>query len=232
LDLASKWNFKSVRALAIKQLGPIALPIDKIVVGRKHQIDEWLGDAYRSVCMRPDPLTLEEGIRLGMDDVIKISAIRHEYDLGMKGLPVLLLGEKLQKQFGLDSRVRSTDLETRNDRDAEFVEHREQNAVEAQREERVNQVPECPTDNYDVLNRYLMTSNGPYDDLGGHEIMEARRVEVSDRLDPSLKPLTKKAQLRIKRHQEKEAREKAERELQEQLERELGDDSMRSNEFE
>ena len=41
-------------AINLKQLAPIASPMDKIVWGRKHQIDEWLGDAYWNVCMRPE----------------------------------------------------------------------------------------------------------------------------------------------------------------------------------
>jgi hypothetical protein len=56
--------------------GCIASPIDKIVLGRKHDIEEWLGDAYEAVCVRDEPLTLEDGMRLGMEDVIKISATR------------------------------------------------------------------------------------------------------------------------------------------------------------
>jgi hypothetical protein len=76
LDLAAKWKFQSIKALALKQLLPIISPIDKLVLGRRHGITGWLPDAYSAICGRKDALTLEEGLRLGMEDVIKISALR------------------------------------------------------------------------------------------------------------------------------------------------------------
>ncbi|KZP04904.1 hypothetical protein FIBSPDRAFT_806278, partial [Athelia psychrophila] len=79
LHLADKWTFQSIRALAITQIAPIASSIDRIVFGRLYGINEWLTSAYHAVCTRPDPLTLEEGRRLGVDDVIRINAIRQEF---------------------------------------------------------------------------------------------------------------------------------------------------------
>ncbi|KIM86027.1 hypothetical protein PILCRDRAFT_816574 [Piloderma croceum F 1598] len=119
LDLAAKWNFRSIKTLAIKQLTPIASPIDKIVWGRKHQINEWLGGAYQSICARADPLTYEEGMRLGMEDVIKISAIRHDNGSRTRGRPLPWTGpwlsnEELQKHFGLDIGVLPPSLDERN----------------------------------------------------------------------------------------------------------------------
>ncbi|KZP25146.1 hypothetical protein FIBSPDRAFT_687255, partial [Athelia psychrophila] len=76
LHLADKWSFESVRALAITQLAPIASPIDKIVLGRRYGVNEWLSGAYGAVCVQPAALTLDEGRRLGVDDVIRIYAIR------------------------------------------------------------------------------------------------------------------------------------------------------------
>ena len=76
LSIAAKFNFKSIKALAIKYLAPIASPIDKVVYGRKFEIDDWLLPAYNAICGRQDALTLEEGRRLGVDDVIKIAALR------------------------------------------------------------------------------------------------------------------------------------------------------------
>ncbi|KZP25189.1 hypothetical protein FIBSPDRAFT_783642 [Athelia psychrophila] len=74
LHLADKWSFESIRALAITQLAPIASPIDKIVLGRRYDVNEWLPDAYGSVCVQPAALTQDEGRRLGVDDVIRINA--------------------------------------------------------------------------------------------------------------------------------------------------------------
>ena len=102
LDLAARWNFESIKTLAITELVPIASSVDKIVLGRQHHINDWLGEAYKSVCMRPDPLTYEEGVKLGMEDVIKVSAIRHKCGLGKKISSPTSLSEELQRHFGID----------------------------------------------------------------------------------------------------------------------------------
>ncbi|KZP12985.1 hypothetical protein FIBSPDRAFT_704487, partial [Athelia psychrophila] len=76
LYLADKWSFQSIRTLAIAQIAPIATPIDKIVLGRLYDVNEWLTGAYHAVCTRLDALSLEEGRRLGVDDAIRINSIR------------------------------------------------------------------------------------------------------------------------------------------------------------
>ena len=79
LSLSLRWNFDCVRELASKHLHPLATPIDKIVYGRQHaDLWWWLRDAYVEICKRDAPLTLEEGRRLGIEDVISIDRIRHE----------------------------------------------------------------------------------------------------------------------------------------------------------
>lgn len=100
LGVAAKWNFKSIRALAIRQLDSIASPVDKIVLGRKYEIVDWLSDAYKAVCMREDALSIEEGVRLGMEEVIKISALRQK---NIRIGPFLSLPEAIQEIFGLGS---------------------------------------------------------------------------------------------------------------------------------
>ena len=58
-------------------LGPIASPIDKIVLGRRHSVNDWLSSAYMAVCLQEGPLSLQDGRRLGVDDVIRINAVRY-----------------------------------------------------------------------------------------------------------------------------------------------------------
>ncbi|KZP33808.1 hypothetical protein FIBSPDRAFT_667194, partial [Athelia psychrophila] len=76
LHLAARWGFGSIRTLSIKHLAPIATDIDKIVLGRKYGIDQWLHEAFIAVCMREQSLTKEEGRKIKVDDIIEISAIR------------------------------------------------------------------------------------------------------------------------------------------------------------
>jgi len=114
LGLAAKWNFQSIKGLAIKQLAPITSSVDKVVLGRRHSITEWLSDAYSAICERRDALTLEEGIRLGMEDVIKIAAVRQgEQSSNFKPTEQL---DVLKKTFGL------LDIAARSDLHAGIVE--------------------------------------------------------------------------------------------------------------
>jgi hypothetical protein len=46
------------------------------MLGRRFNILGWLGNAYATVCWRNEALTIEEGKLLGIEDVIKIAAIR------------------------------------------------------------------------------------------------------------------------------------------------------------
>ncbi|KZP10923.1 hypothetical protein FIBSPDRAFT_757477, partial [Athelia psychrophila] len=76
LHLAAKWGFESIQLLAIDNLAASAIPVDKIVLGRRYGVWDWLPAAYEAVCTRADPLTIEEGMKLGMEDAIRISAAR------------------------------------------------------------------------------------------------------------------------------------------------------------
>ncbi|KZP08631.1 hypothetical protein FIBSPDRAFT_840120 [Athelia psychrophila] len=82
LHLAVRWGFESIKNLSIECLSPIASDIDKIVLGRQYAIDEWLGDAYLAICSRDQCLSREEGMRMEKEDIIEISAIRHQFGLG------------------------------------------------------------------------------------------------------------------------------------------------------
>ncbi|KZP06388.1 hypothetical protein FIBSPDRAFT_689712, partial [Athelia psychrophila] len=68
--------YPTIQLLAIDKLTASAIPVDKIVLGRRYGISDWLPGAYEAVCTRADPLTVEEGMKLGVEDIIKISAAR------------------------------------------------------------------------------------------------------------------------------------------------------------
>ncbi|KAF7970474.1 hypothetical protein HWV62_23889 [Athelia sp. TMB] len=102
LHLAAKWEFESIKLLAIDNLTANAVPVDKIVLGRRYGIIEWLPEAYQAVCTREDSLTLQEGMKLGVQDVIKISAARQAYGCGKSRFETKYLSEDLGDIFGLD----------------------------------------------------------------------------------------------------------------------------------
>ncbi|KAI0640072.1 hypothetical protein C8Q77DRAFT_1214404 [Trametes polyzona] len=76
LRLAHMYEFEGHRTLAIERLKTLATPIDRILLAREYLIDGWLEDAYTELCMREEPLTLDEGVRLGVEDVVRLADIR------------------------------------------------------------------------------------------------------------------------------------------------------------
>jgi hypothetical protein len=87
LHIASEFGFDSIRRLAIRNLFPLASPVDKIVFGHRYGISEWLLDAYVAVCTRLESITDEEGEALGIKDVVRISAIRENIVRGVAVTP-------------------------------------------------------------------------------------------------------------------------------------------------
>ncbi|KAF8624487.1 hypothetical protein AX17_007116 [Amanita inopinata Kibby_2008] len=78
LKLSSKWGFKSLQARAVSKVESLAPPIDMLVLGRQLKIPELILPAYVALCQTATPLSLEEGLQLGMEDVIGIYRIRME----------------------------------------------------------------------------------------------------------------------------------------------------------
>ncbi|KAM6502718.1 hypothetical protein JOM56_002695, partial [Amanita muscaria] len=79
LGLASKWGFESLRARAISKIEKtVDSPIDMVTVGRQYGIPTFLLHGYAVLCQSTAPLSDEEGLRLGVEDVLKIYRIRHE----------------------------------------------------------------------------------------------------------------------------------------------------------
>lgn len=65
-----------MRELAIRKILEVASPVDKIIIGHKFGLRRLSIPGYKALCTRYNSLTLEEGRRLGMDDVILIGSAR------------------------------------------------------------------------------------------------------------------------------------------------------------
>ncbi|KAA1470548.1 hypothetical protein DENSPDRAFT_928933 [Dentipellis sp. KUC8613] len=76
LRLSTEWSFASVRKLAISRLQPIASDVDKVVLGSKYKVDAWACDGRVALCDGPEPLTWEEGLRLGFAEAMLIMTVR------------------------------------------------------------------------------------------------------------------------------------------------------------
>jgi hypothetical protein len=82
LDLATRWEFKDVRELAITQLDGMKFDaIDKLAVMKKYDIgNQWGYSAIIELCSRTHPLTVEEGGKLGIELSINICRIREKLE--------------------------------------------------------------------------------------------------------------------------------------------------------
>lgn len=66
-----------MRELSIKHLTSLATSADLIVLGHQYDVPQWLLPEYVELCTRPEPLSLEEGRKFGVDTVIMVDQIRH-----------------------------------------------------------------------------------------------------------------------------------------------------------
>jgi hypothetical protein len=89
LAAASRWEAPAVRALALAVLsGPVGAgltPLERIVLGRRHDINSWLHPAYRDLCLREEPLTVVEVCALAPPDIVAVAAIREKLQAFKKG---------------------------------------------------------------------------------------------------------------------------------------------------
>lgn len=77
LKVATQWDFSSVRSLAVAKLSNLLVTsADRVGVGKQFDVQGWLGPAYMDLCIREQPLSLQEGQKLGIDDVIEIYRLR------------------------------------------------------------------------------------------------------------------------------------------------------------
>lgn len=76
LHLATQWSFSAIRKLAILRLWQCSSDVDKVVYGHRYCVEAWLLPGYVALCERDEALTLEEGQRLEMVDVIAIMRAR------------------------------------------------------------------------------------------------------------------------------------------------------------
>lgn len=79
LSLANMWGFTKIRQTAIEKLQNNNIDlITKIELAHRYDIREWLFGAYLALGKRPEPLTVNEGARLGYDFALKMASVREQ----------------------------------------------------------------------------------------------------------------------------------------------------------
>ncbi|TFK64824.1 hypothetical protein BDN72DRAFT_962946 [Pluteus cervinus] len=77
LKVAHNWEFESIVKLALEKIEPVSSPVDKLILGRTYNIPGWATEARVLLCRREEPITQEEGCRMGTEEVVNISQARH-----------------------------------------------------------------------------------------------------------------------------------------------------------
>ena len=75
LDLSTRWGFTSIRELAIRCIKP-PNPLTRIVLARKHGVEQWILPALLELCQRPEPLSIEEARLMDFEDVVLVGSVR------------------------------------------------------------------------------------------------------------------------------------------------------------
>jgi hypothetical protein len=75
LDLSTRWGFASIRDLAVRSIEP-PNPLYRLILARKHAVEEWILPALLELCERPEPLGLEEARLMDFEDVVLVGSVR------------------------------------------------------------------------------------------------------------------------------------------------------------
>ncbi|KAJ7798628.1 hypothetical protein B0H14DRAFT_2388614 [Mycena olivaceomarginata] len=78
LTVADHVGMQDIRRLAISRLAECAGPVDKIVLGHRYNVTEWLAPAYLALATRTESISAAEGARLGVDALVRLAALQDE----------------------------------------------------------------------------------------------------------------------------------------------------------
>ncbi|KAF9228487.1 hypothetical protein BS17DRAFT_813405 [Gyrodon lividus] len=78
LKLANRWGFDNIKELSVRELQKLEIePIEKIAIYHDHNISRlYLIPSYVAVCKRDQRLSFTEGMKLGMETVLRIADAR------------------------------------------------------------------------------------------------------------------------------------------------------------
>jgi hypothetical protein len=78
LKLANRWNFDNVKELSVRELEKLTIEsVEKVAIYHDHNISRlYLIPSYVDICKRDKPLSFTEGMKLGMETVLRIADAR------------------------------------------------------------------------------------------------------------------------------------------------------------
>ncbi|KAI0058443.1 hypothetical protein BV25DRAFT_1919326 [Artomyces pyxidatus] len=100
LRLAVKWHFHSIRELAKERLASLVSPIDKLLLSRQYaSLAEWTIPAYVALCQRAAPLSIADGRRLGVDELVRVNRMRESVRSSSEALSDEEVACRVRKQL-------------------------------------------------------------------------------------------------------------------------------------
>ncbi|KAI6124045.1 hypothetical protein EDD16DRAFT_1704033 [Pisolithus croceorrhizus] len=77
LKLSTAWNFERLRQAAIDALMESRIgAVDRVVLSQRYYVKNWLLPALNELAKRAEPITLEEGRRMGIVIALKLASVR------------------------------------------------------------------------------------------------------------------------------------------------------------
>ncbi|TFK61054.1 hypothetical protein BDN72DRAFT_849993 [Pluteus cervinus] len=131
LKVATQWEFESIVKLALERIEPLSSAVDKVVLGKDYNMPEWAIEGRVQLCRREEPITMEEAIRMGMEEVVNISTTRHHIrpselspELQDSTIRSILSGEEQEREAAHNIGIQPQALQKSKSRDL-FSEHYE-----------------------------------------------------------------------------------------------------------
>ncbi|KAL4068133.1 hypothetical protein J3A83DRAFT_4413724 [Scleroderma citrinum] len=80
LKLSTMWEFDGLRRSAINNLASKSMnPVDKFSLAILYDVTEWIMPALLKLAQRPEPISFEEGRRLGFETALKLASVREKF---------------------------------------------------------------------------------------------------------------------------------------------------------
>jgi hypothetical protein len=80
LKQANQWAFDQLKEFAIRELNKLEIhPVQKIYIYQEYDVNrDHLREALTSLALRDEPITIEEGRKLGLDTALRLAHAREE----------------------------------------------------------------------------------------------------------------------------------------------------------
>ncbi|KAK0459207.1 uncharacterized protein EV420DRAFT_308675 [Desarmillaria tabescens] len=78
MKLSSLWRLADTRNVAISHLTTLLWkidPVDRVILGRKYSVAQWLSSGYMDLVHRAELLTQEEAEKIGLDTALQIQCV-------------------------------------------------------------------------------------------------------------------------------------------------------------